>query len=490
MAGTIVNPELFPIVVDLAVRGFLLTGLAALVVLGLRHRSAALRHLVWAIAVTGLLAVPALRPILPDLAVPVAWSPAEFAGIGEGTPTGRSIRWSTRAGDSAGSRTAIGAGEEPQAASAIPPDAPSGHRAATGGGSPDLSARPTAATNQAGSEPAAVWEVATTWDRESSHASAGWLGAAALLWLVGAFLALLSFARDRIALARLSRASKPHVDPRMRATARRLARRLGLRRHVRLVQAPAGTIPMTWGIVRAVVALPPDAVDWPDERLEAVLLHELAHVARLDCAVQTVAEVARAIHWFNPLAWLAARRLRIERELACDDVALAAGARPSTYARQLVDLARAYHLPGQAGAASVPMAREADVGSRVSAVLDERRTRSGTACSKPAHAALLTGIVILPLAVVSPAAGTPDLEAGTAWTMQLAAGSGASDGLAPTISCAADAGEWSSVEQESNGRRREIRMSRADCRITVLIEEQGDDVNRRLEIVPGEGGVP
>lgn len=427
MAGTIANPELLPVVVDLAVRGFLLTGLAALVVLGLRHRSAALRHLVWTIAVTGLLAVPALRPILPDLAVPVAWSPAEFAGIGEGMPTGTPIRWSTRAASSAGSRAAIDAGEEQQAVTAVQPDAPSGHRAATRGGSSDGPAGPVAAETRAGWEPVAVWEVATTWDREGSRANAWWLAAAGLLWLVGTLLALLPFARDRIALARLSRASKPHVDPRMRAMARGLARRLGLRRRVRLVQAPAGTIPMTWGIVRAVVALPPDAPDWPDERLEAVLLHELAHVSRLDCAVQTVAELACAIHWFNPLAWLAARRLRIERELACDDVALAAGARPSTYARQLVDLARAYHLPRRAVAASVPMAREADVRSRVSAVLDERRTRTGAARSIPAHAALLTGIVILPLAVVTPAAGTPDPEAVTAWTMQLAAGSSASE---------------------------------------------------------------
>ena len=48
----------------------------------------------------------------------------------------------------------------------------------------------------------------------------------------------------------------------------------------------------------------------------AVLLHELAHVRHHDCLAQIVAQLACAPHWFNPLVWLCARRVRGERELA------------------------------------------------------------------------------------------------------------------------------------------------------------------------------
>ena len=86
---------------------------------------------------------------------------------------------------------------------------------------------------------------------------------------------------------------------------------------------------MSWGTRRPAVLLPQGAERWPTSRLEAVLLHELAHVRRRDCLTQLMAEVAVALHWVNPLAWVAAHRLRVEREHACDDQALGAGARAS-----------------------------------------------------------------------------------------------------------------------------------------------------------------
>ena len=85
-----------------------------------------------------------------------------------------------------------------------------------------------------------------------------------------------------------------------------------------------------------VVLLPDESDRWRTERLRMVLIHELAHVQRWDCLVQLLAHLARALFWFHPLAWLAVSRLRVEQELACDDVVLASGASAPDYAEHLV----------------------------------------------------------------------------------------------------------------------------------------------------------
>ena len=99
-------------------------------------------------------------------------------------------------------------------------------------------------------------------------------------------------------------------------------------------------MPMASGIFAPSVLMPEDANRWPLERLRIVLLHELAHVKRRDCLTHVVAQLACALHWFNPLAWIAARHIRTERERACDDLVLACGTRGPDYAEELLEIAR------------------------------------------------------------------------------------------------------------------------------------------------------
>ncbi|GAB5518252.1 MAG: hypothetical protein RhofKO_05030 [Rhodothermales bacterium] len=75
--------------------------------------------------------------------------------------------------------------------------------------------------------------------------------------------------------------------------------------------------------------LPIEADTWSQERRRCVLLQELAHVKRYDCVSQSFAQMACAFNWYNPLVWLAARHMRIEREKACDDFVLRGGVAPS-----------------------------------------------------------------------------------------------------------------------------------------------------------------
>ena len=87
--------------------------------------------------------------------------------------------------------------------------------------------------------------------------------------------------------------------------------------------------------------LPESANEWTMERRRSVLLHEMAHVKRRDCLVQFLGQLTCAAHWCNPAVWFAARELRRESERACDDLVLHAGTRPSDYAHDLLDMARA-----------------------------------------------------------------------------------------------------------------------------------------------------
>ena len=151
-------------------------------------------------------------------------------------------------------------------------------------------------------------------------------------------------------------------------------RRCGVQRPVRLLRSREVVLPMTFGTWAPSIVIPATADLWPDDRRRAVLLHELAHVARYDCLTQTLALIACAAYWPHPAVWWVARRLRVERELACDDRVLAAGAEAHAYAGHLLDIA--YSLEGrQAPALAVSMARPSQLEGRLLAALDDARNR-------------------------------------------------------------------------------------------------------------------
>jgi beta-lactamase regulating signal transducer with metallopeptidase domain len=120
--------------------------------------------------------------------------------------------------------------------------------------------------------------------------------------------------------------------------------------------------------------LPIGAVAWDDARLSAVLQHELAHIARRDLLVEMLAEVAVALYWYHPLAWLAARRENLAREQACDDAVLRSGAAAAEYASTLLALARTGRTATPS--AVLALSRTSALETRVVALLDPSRSRS------------------------------------------------------------------------------------------------------------------
>jgi len=135
-----------------------------------------------------------------------------------------------------------------------------------------------------------------------------------------------------------------------------------------------------------------------------VLLHELAHVKRLDWLTQMVGQAACSLHWFNPLVWLAARRMQVEREQACDDMVLAAGTTASEYASELLHFASRLRTGSLSALAAVPMARQTSLEQRVRGILGGSRRRASVT-----RVAMVLGLaaccgVLVPLAMLQASA--------------------------------------------------------------------------------------
>jgi len=157
-----------------------------------------------------------------------------------------------------------------------------------------------------------------------------------------------------------------------------LLKHYGITFCVKLRRSEAGVVPFTQGVLRPVVVLPLAADRWTTEQRRAVLTHELAHVKRRDVLWQMLAELCRCAYWFHPLVWFAARQLRIEREIACDDLVVLAGEEPSLYAALLTKIAAGMkNVPKRSAVlgCTVAMARRHEIKNRVAAIMNPNRLR-------------------------------------------------------------------------------------------------------------------
>ncbi|MEO6237296.1 MAG: M56 family metallopeptidase [Vicinamibacterales bacterium] len=201
-----------------------------------------------------------------------------------------------------------------------------------------------------------------------------------------------------VRLARIARRA-PRVDggPWHAATAA-VAEAYGIRRRVIVLQTDLPHLLATWGALRPRVLLPSHAGGWPADRIHAVACHELAHVKRQDWLVQISAQALLALLWFNPLMWLACRRLRRDSEQACDDAVLERGVPARDYAAHLLELARQYRRPTSVSLPATPMAHPSTLERRIAAMLNPRLDRSALSRGAAALSAVLLLAVAVPTA--------------------------------------------------------------------------------------------
>lgn len=357
---TTLQPPALALVAETAVKGTVLLALAALIAWTLRGRSAAVRHLVWGVALGSFLALPAL----------LAWMPA----------------WRVEVPLAA---TAPGAAPAP--AALAPPARP---------GAPDPDPAAAVARNAVPAPPVADAGgddplAATTAARPRQP-----LGVLFTVWVAGALGVLGLFVAGHLVLRLTTRDARPLRDREWQDLSLEAAGRLGLDVPFMLLSSPTASVPVTYGLVRPRVLLPASAETWTADRRRAVLLHELGHVRRHDCLTQAVAQLACAAFWFHPGVWWAASRLRVERERACDDLVLGVGTRATAYADHLLEVVRSLRATRLAALGAVAFARPSQLEGRLLAVLDPARDRRGVNRRLALPAASFAALALLPIAAL------------------------------------------------------------------------------------------
>jgi len=312
-----------------------------------KRRPAAFRHFILSFALIGLLLVPLLSllpvgwraPLLPSRpGGPAEFAPPSQAGLFSSDPVPVS-------------------GEAFQGAAGIEE---------SGG----LSSFPTWET--AGpSEPAFSLPATST---ESSDPVSGRPfpdGLVVFLWTGGLVVLLLRLAAGLGGAIRLTREGTGLGDPGWRILLARFLAIVPLRRRVRLRSHPEVVVPLTWGWRKPVILLPAGAGAWAEAERSSALFHELSHIKRADFLVLFFLRVSLAVFWWNPVCWLVYFRIRKEQEIACDELVLRAGIKPSTYAAGLLAIRRAAGLGWKASASLPGMTGRAPFKDRLAAILTQ-----------------------------------------------------------------------------------------------------------------------
>jgi uncharacterized protein (TIGR03435 family) len=167
------------------------------------------------------------------------------------------------------------------------------------------------------------------------------------IWLMGAITFWIRLIGGWIAAARIGSTLVRPAPPEWRQTLSRLKARVGVTRPVRLLTSALVQAPAVVGWLRPVVLLPISALTGlPSGHIEALLIHELAHIRRHDYLVNILQSVAEALLFYHPAVWWVSGHIRSERELCCDDVAVSLTGDAFTYALALAEIesARPAHL--------------------------------------------------------------------------------------------------------------------------------------------------
>ena len=224
------------------------------------------------------------------------------------------------------------------------------------------------------------------------------------LWLTGVVALTLWFCGGWLVAQRLTRmGSRPAPDAWQKRLAV-LAALLGISRAVRLCESALAEVPTVIGWMRPVILLPVSALaNLSPAQIEAILAHELAHIRRHDYLVNLLQTGAEILLFYHPAVWWIGRRIRMEREHCCDDLAVAACGDPIAYARALAEMEQiriAFPQPALA-------ANGGSLTTRIRRLVSGRESAAGPR----GWVAALAPLIVLAMVGIGSQALVPDISA-------------------------------------------------------------------------------
>lgn len=170
----------------------------------------------------------------------------------------------------------------------------------------------------------------------------------ATVWLGGVLVLSASVAIQILRFQRKLARSATQPDATLHELLKKCREEFGVTRRIEPVETNAVKSPALFGLFRLRLLLPPGfAAQFSTGELRHIFLHELAHVKRGDLWLNWLVTALQLIHWFNPLIWLGFARLRADRELACDELALIRAGDTSgvSYGETIIKLLEGIHRP-------------------------------------------------------------------------------------------------------------------------------------------------
>ena len=229
------------------------------------------------------------------------------------------------------------------------------------------------------------------------------LPAIAIIWAIGVVMLAARLTAAWLRARQVRRAASPVGDP-WRRRLDGIAERLGLTRPIALAESAAIDVPTLVGWIRPAILMPASVLTGlTPAQLDAILTHELAHVRRHDYLVNIFQSAIETLLFYHPAVWWVSHRVRLEREMCCDDLVVAIVADRVVYARALASLEE---LRGERALLGVA-ATGGHLLERVRRILapeplDQRRS--------PAWSALTAIIALAPVVLIAAAAPSTSLR--------------------------------------------------------------------------------
>jgi Zn-dependent protease with chaperone function len=219
----------------------------------------------------------------------------------------------------------------------------------------------------------------------NAGAGHGWETFAVAAWLTGVAVLAIRTAGGLLLIERLRRSAAP-LPSAWTERCQALHRRMSGSLSVAFAQSEQIAAPLVAGWLKPMVLIPTAAlVRLPVDQLEALILHELAHVRRLDAIANLIQSVVETALFYHPAVWWVSRRVRIEREHCCDDLAVAAVENPALYVGALQSIEALRAAPY-----GVLAANGGDLKSRAARILGLAAAPERPALSRTAAILILT----------------------------------------------------------------------------------------------------